>query len=117
MYPMWYLTALDYLPIQASSVLCECVFSSSAETDMKRHNRLRPLLMEALQMLKYSIKVCHLDFGTAWVTNESLLGIEEVGGDKSDSMDIMEDVMKASTDDAWDKISQVLGGYGEEADM
>src|SRR6266481_4879681 len=110
MYPTWYLAALDYLPIQTSSVPSEHVFSSSAETDMKCRNRLRPLLMEALQMLKYLIKGHCLDFGLAWVTDESLLGIEEVGGelgDKLDSMDIMDDVMKASTDDAWDKISQV----------
>src|SRR6266481_4412881 len=117
MYLRWYLTALDYLPIQASSVPSERAFSSSAETDMKHRNRLRPLLMEALQMLKFSIKGHRLDFSVAWVTDESLLGIEEVGGDKSDSMDIMDDVMKAITDDAWDKISQVLGEYGEEADM
>src|SRR6266481_5694802 len=117
MYPTWYLAALDYLPIQASSVPSEHVFSSSAETDTKCCNRLRPLLMEALQMLKFSIKGRRLDFGVAWVTNESLLGIEEVRGDKSDSVDIMDDVMKSSTDDAWDKISQVLGEYGEEADM
>src|SRR6266481_7355800 len=106
---MWYLTALDYLLIQASSVASEHVFSSSAETDTKCRNRLRPLLMEALQMLKFSIMGCHLDFSVAWVTDESLLGIEEVGGDKSDSVDIMDDVVKVSTDDAWDKISQVLG--------
>ena len=68
-------------------------------------------------MLKFSIKGHHLDFGVAWVTDKSLLNIEEVGGDKSDSVDIMDDVMKASIDDAWDKISQVLGEYGEEADM
>src|SRR6266481_834794 len=117
MYLTCYLATLDYLPIQASSVPSKHVFSSSAETDTKRRNRLRPLLMEAIQMLKYSIKGCCLDFGTAWVTDESLLGIEEVGGDKSDSMDIMDDVMKVSNDDAWDKISQVLGGYGGEADM
>ena len=49
---MWYLATLDYLPIQASSVPSKHVFSSSAETDTKHHNRLRPLLMEALQMLR-----------------------------------------------------------------
>src|SRR6266481_3140524 len=114
---MWYLATLDYLPIQAYSVPSECVFSSSAETDTKCHNRLRPLLMEALQMLKFSIKGRRLDFGMAWVTDESLLGIEEVRGDKLDSVDIMDDVMKVSTDDVWDKISHVLGEYGEEADM
>jgi len=35
-HPILYAMALDYLPIQASSVPSECVFSSSAETDTKR---------------------------------------------------------------------------------
>jgi hypothetical protein len=48
--------AMDYLPIQASSVSCERVFSSSSETDTKKRNRINGLLMEALQMLKFSIK-------------------------------------------------------------
>src|SRR6266481_418063 len=101
MYLTWYLATLDYLLIQASCVPSEHVFSSSAETDTKCRNRLRPLLMEALQMLKFSIKGRRLDFGAAWVTDKSLLGIEEVGGDKSDSVDIMNNVVKASADDAW----------------
>lgn len=48
--------ALDILPIQGSSVPCERVFSSSAETDTARRNRIAPELMEALQMLKFTIK-------------------------------------------------------------
>jgi hypothetical protein len=48
---------MDYLPIQASSVPCERVFSSSAETDTKKRNRISPLLMEALQILKYDYKL------------------------------------------------------------
>ena len=48
--------AMNYLPIQVSSVLCERVFSLSSETDMKKHNHINGLLMEALQMLKFSIK-------------------------------------------------------------
>jgi hypothetical protein len=48
--------AMDYLPIQASSVSCERVFSSSSETDTKKHNRINGLLMEALQMLKFGLK-------------------------------------------------------------
>jgi hypothetical protein len=47
---------MDYLPIQASSVPCERVFSSSAETDTKKRNRLGSDLMEALQILKYALK-------------------------------------------------------------
>jgi hypothetical protein len=53
---------MDYLPIQASSVPCERVFSSSAETDTKKRNRLKPELMEALQILKFSLKKARLDF-------------------------------------------------------
>ena len=51
-----YSIAMDYLPIQASSVLSEWVFSSSAKTDTHKCNHIHPLLMEALQMLKFSLK-------------------------------------------------------------
>jgi hypothetical protein len=37
-YSTLFAIALDYLPIQASTVSCKCVFSSSAEMDTKRHN-------------------------------------------------------------------------------
>jgi hAT family C-terminal dimerisation region len=47
---------MDYLPIQASAVPCERIFSSSAETDTKKQNRIRPELMEALQILKFALK-------------------------------------------------------------
>ena len=47
---------MDYLPIQASLVPCEHIFSSSAKTDTKHHNCIDPILMEALQMLKFERK-------------------------------------------------------------
>ena len=47
---------MDYLPIQASAVPSKRVFSSSAETDTKKCNRINPVLMEALQMLKFALK-------------------------------------------------------------
>jgi hypothetical protein len=53
---------MDYLPIQASAVPCERVFSSSAETDTKKRNRIKPELMEALQVLKFALKKDRLDF-------------------------------------------------------
>jgi len=49
--------ALDYLPIQATSIPCERIFSSSAETDTTCCNRLSPEMFEALQMLKYDYKL------------------------------------------------------------
>ena len=48
--------AMDYLPVQASLVSCEQVFSSSSETDTKKRNHINGLLMEALQMLKFALK-------------------------------------------------------------
>jgi hypothetical protein len=61
---------MDYLPIQASSVPCERIFSSSAETDTKRRNRISPLLMEALQILKHQLKKERLNFTAGWGTSE-----------------------------------------------
>jgi len=47
--------AMDVLAIQGSSVPCERVFSSGKETMSARRNRIKYDLMEALQMLKFSI--------------------------------------------------------------
>jgi hypothetical protein len=47
---------MDYLPIQASAVPCKRVFSSGSETDMKKCNRMSPVLMEALQVVKFLVK-------------------------------------------------------------
>jgi len=55
-FPTLFAIAIDYLPIQASSVPCERVFSSAKETDTLKRNRIHPMLMEALQTLKFSLK-------------------------------------------------------------
>ncbi len=47
---------MDILPIQAFSVPCKRVFSSSKETITARRNALSPHLVEALQLLKYATK-------------------------------------------------------------
>jgi hypothetical protein len=75
-YPMLFCIAMDYLPIQASLVPCEHVFSSSAETMTKRHNHISPVLLEALQMLKFFLKKEHLDFTTGWVTSQKEMQVE-----------------------------------------
>jgi hypothetical protein len=56
----------DYAPIQAISAPLERVFSSSTETDTKRHNRISPPLVEALQMLKFNFKKAQLNFVADW---------------------------------------------------
>jgi hypothetical protein len=62
--------AMDYLPIQATSVSSENVFSLSTETDTKRRNRINPILMEALQLLKFHLKKERLSFTSSWMTEE-----------------------------------------------
>jgi hypothetical protein len=47
---------MDIIPIQASSVPCERIFSSGKETMSARRNRISGELMEQLQILKFSIK-------------------------------------------------------------
>lgn len=53
---------MNILPVQASSVPCEQLFSSSKETCTPRRNRINPQLMEALQMLKFTFRSNALDF-------------------------------------------------------
>jgi hypothetical protein len=68
--------AMDYLPIQATSVPCERVFSSAKETDTAKRNRISPALMEALQLLKFSLKKERLDFIRGWSTPETAMSGE-----------------------------------------
>ncbi|KIK13772.1 hypothetical protein PISMIDRAFT_17758 [Pisolithus microcarpus 441] len=49
-FPALFAVMVDYLPIQVSSVPCKRVFSLSVETDTKKWNQIRPVLMEVLQM-------------------------------------------------------------------
>ena len=65
--------ALNYLPIQASSVPCEWAFSSSAETDTSCCNWISSILIKALQMLKYSINNKLMDFTSDLLTLEAEL--------------------------------------------
>ena len=54
---------MDILPIQGSSVPCEQVFSSAKETMALRRNHINTKMMEALQLLKYSLWYgCELNF-------------------------------------------------------
>ena len=79
---------MDYLPIQASSVPCEHVFSSAGETDTKKRNRISPALMEALQMLKFLLKKKLLNFMSGWKTSESAM-LGETGAEADSQAGIM----------------------------
>jgi hypothetical protein len=64
---------MDYLLIQATSVACERVFSSAKETDTAKRNRISPVLMEALQLLKFSLKKQRLNFMEGWSTSQAAM--------------------------------------------
>jgi hypothetical protein len=100
--------AMDYLPIQASAVPCERVFSSSAETDTKRRNRIHPDLMEALQMQKFLLKKARLNFMDGWITAEGEMLEDEperdllstlLGGNLQDKLDQVMKAMAYDDDD------------------
>ncbi|KIK14878.1 hypothetical protein PISMIDRAFT_16959 [Pisolithus microcarpus 441] len=76
-FPMMFTIAMDYLPIQASSVPCERVFSSSADTDMKKRNWISPILMEALQMLRYHLRSQQINFLANWTSPYTILVEDE----------------------------------------
>jgi hypothetical protein len=110
-FPTLFAMAMDYLPVQASSVPCERVFSSSAETNTKQQNCISPVLMEVLQMLKFSLKKECLNFMSAWMVDQ-----KEMSVDNPDS-DILGDFLRSKGDsgceDLQDKIIQFMDKYEE----
>jgi hypothetical protein len=70
---------MDIIPIQASSVPCERVFSSGKQTMAPRRSRISAHLMESLQILKFSIRkggVLKFTEGMSW--NDELIEFEHV---------------------------------------
>jgi hAT family C-terminal dimerisation region len=82
-FPTLFSIAMDYLPVQAMSVPCEHVFSSSKDTDTAKRNRINSVLMEALQMLKHSLKKEHLNFMDGWRTSEAAMSETSKAGNLS----------------------------------
>jgi hAT family C-terminal dimerisation region len=101
-FPTLFAIAMDYIPVQASSVPCERVFSSSAETDTKRRNRISPMLMEALQTLKFHLKKEHLDFTAGWMTKEKQM-VED-----SPEVDLLQKVLQESSKDQLDSLDTII---------
>jgi hAT family C-terminal dimerisation region len=114
-FPTLYAIALDYLPIQASSVPCERVFSSAKDTDTAKRNRIHPMLMEVLQTLKFSLKKDRhsMSFTNGWTTRkgdmakaqelckEDLL-VHLVTGDSQATTDALLKIFDDDTDDDTD---------------
>ncbi|CAL1702834.1 unnamed protein product [Somion occarium] len=50
------MVALDVMPVQASAVACERVFSSAKETDTLHRHCTYPVFFKHLQLMKYAIK-------------------------------------------------------------
>jgi hypothetical protein len=93
---------MDYLPIQATSVPCERVFSSAKETDTPKRNRMSPVLMEALQLFKFMLKKQRLDFIGGWATSEAAMAGEPASNDdvldalvKDQGTVVMDDVLSS----------------------
>lgn len=80
-YPTFFEMAMDYLPIQASAVPCERAFSSGAETLTACRNRIKPPIMEALQMLKFALKKSRLNFTCDWQTTETAMEDDDICSD------------------------------------
>jgi hypothetical protein len=67
---------MDILPIQAFSVSCKRVFSSSKETITARRNSLSPQLVEALQLLKFSTKQSRgMNFTQGWKKEDEIANL------------------------------------------
>jgi len=81
-FPTLFLAALDYLAIQGSAVPCERVFSSAKETITMRRNRMGYDLMEALQMLKFTLRNHRvLDFSVGITKEAEIFRLEELSDD------------------------------------
>lgn len=111
-YPTLFAIAMDHLAIQASSVPCERAFSSSAETDTARRNRISPLLMEATQMLKFGFRNEPFNFTEGFITEEldMVIALTDENG-----TDLLEELAHPGNTDAQreDVIDRVIVALGE----
>jgi hypothetical protein len=84
--PLLYAAAMDVLPMQASSVPCERVFSSSKETDTLRRSQLSLEMMEMFQVLKFQYHSGRLDFNNKWIASEAELSVADISLELVDEM-------------------------------
>lgn len=85
-----FVLAMDVLPIQASAVPYERVFSSAKETMAPHQSHISPNLMEALQLLKFTLWNGRLlDFTSGLAYEDELCEMEKV---QSKNNDIPKDI-------------------------
>ena len=101
---------MDYLPVQATSVLCERVFSLLKETDTAKRNRINPALMEAIQLLKFRLKKQCLNFTAGWSMSESAMG-----GPSNPSGDLLNDLFVRNPDSVMDNILNEFTTYDRKS--
>ena len=101
-YPTIFTLAMDVLLIQGSSIPCEQVFSSVKETMTDRQSCIQPELMEAFQLLKYSIKHgCSINFtvGCSWQEEqEELERLMVMDGDAPENLKEFQDSLTRTED-------------------
>jgi hypothetical protein len=97
---------MDYPPFQATSVPCECVFSSAKETDTAKRNWMSPVLMEALQLPKFALKKQRLDFINGWATSEAAMS-----GKPTSDCDPLGALLTGDSDTVMDDILKNLSTY------
>jgi hypothetical protein len=72
---------MDLMPVQATSVPSECIFSASKRTTTARRNPLAPKIMEATQILKFEAKnKRETNFTKGFSLKEDLEDLEELEG-------------------------------------
>jgi hypothetical protein len=75
-FPFLFKVSLDILPVQASAVPRERLFSLSKETCTLRRNLLSAATIEVLQVLKHLYKQDRLNFTSHWIAKEEDYSIE-----------------------------------------
>jgi len=101
---------MDYLPVQAISVPCKRVFSLLKGTDTAKQNCINPVLMEAIQLLKFQLKKQCLNFTAGWSMSESAMG-----GPSNPSGDLLNDLFVHNPDSVMDNILNEFTTYNRKS--
>ena len=88
---------MTVLAVPATSVPSERVFSSSGRTSTSNRNRLAPLTMEMLQVVKFNHRNGVLDFSNIFTDN--LPDLEAIVPEEMSDSKLVDDVHRAQTSD------------------